>query len=111
MPKLSSKNQAIFIAFALHNFIKDCVTFVKIKSALVKGQVQWNEAHIWQNVANLGVFKNYHLVEENKKKQNIVVSRSSRKAQISTIWYFHATTPNSDLNINNNMTNKKTKKN
>ena len=68
MPKLSSKNQAIFIAFALHNFIKDCVTFVKIKSALVKGQVQWNEAHIWQNVANLGVFKNYHLVEENKKK-------------------------------------------
>ena len=54
------------------------------------------------------LLKNDHLVEENKKKQNIAtVPRSSRKDQILTIWHFHATTPNSDLNINNNMVNNK----
>ena len=46
------------------------------------------------------------------KKQNIVtVLCSSRIDQILTIWHFHTTTPNSDLNINNNMANKKIIKN
>ena len=35
-----------------------------------------------------------------------------KEDQILTIWHFHTTTtPNSDLNINNNMTNKKMIKN
>ena len=56
--------------------------------------------------------KNDHLVEENKKKQNIdPVSCSSRKDQNLTIWNFHARTPKSDLNINKNMANKKMIKN
>ena len=56
--------------------------------------------------------KNDHLVEENQKKQNIVtVPCSSRKDEILIIWYFHATTPNSNLNINNNMAYKKMIKN
>ena len=55
--------------------------------------------------------KNYHLVEENKKQNIVTVPCSPKKDQILTIWHFHATTPNSDLNINNNMANKKMIKN
>ena len=51
--------------------------------------------------------KKDHLVKDSKKKKNVVtVPCSSRKDQILTIWHFHVTTPNSDLNINNNMANK-----
>ena len=53
------------------------------------------------------LLKNDHLVEENKEQNIATVPRSSRKDQILTIWHFHATTPNSDLNINNNMANNK----
>ena len=57
------------------------------------------------------LLKNDHLVEENKKTEYFHWPCSSRKDQISTIWHFHATNPNSDLNINNNMANKKMIKN
>ena len=52
------------------------------------------------------LLKNDHLIDENKK-QYCHRACSSRKDQILTICDFHAATPNSDLNINNNMTNKK----
>ena len=55
--------------------------------------------------------KNDHLFEE-KKQQNIgTVLCASRKDKNLASWYFHTTTPNNDLNINNNMTNKKMIKN
>ena len=42
------------------------------------------------------------------KKQNAVTAPcSSRKDQILTIWHIHPATPNSELNIENNMANKK----
>ena len=53
------------------------------------------------------LLKNDYLVEENKKKDFVTVPCSSRNAQILTIWHFHTTTPNSDLNISNNMANQK----
>ena len=53
-----------------------------------------------------------HLVEENKNTEYFQWPCSSREDQILTIWHFPATTtPNSDLNINNNMANKKMTKN
>ena len=56
--------------------------------------------------------KNDHLVEENKKKtEHCHWSCSSRKYQVLTIWHFHAITPNSDLNISNNIAKKKMIKN
>ena len=55
--------------------------------------------------------RNYDVVEENKKQNIVTVSCSLRKNQILTIWHFHATTRNNDLNINNNMANKKMMKN
>ena len=58
------------------------------------------------------LLKNDHLIEENKKNNNIItVPCSSKKDQLLTIWHFHTTTPNSDLNTSNNMTNKKMIKN
>ena len=53
------------------------------------------------------LLKNDHFVEENKKTKYCHWWCSLRKDHILTIWHFHATTPNSDLNINNNMANKK----
>ena len=57
--------------------------------------------HIFGKMLQIMVsLKNDHL--------NIVTEPcSSRKDQILTIWHFHATTPNNDLSINNNMTKKK----
>ena len=57
------------------------------------------------------LLKNDHLVEENKKTKFVTVRCSSRKDQILIIWHFNASTLNSDLNINNNMANKKIIKN
>ena len=45
------------------------------------------------------------------KKTIVTKPHSSRKDKIFKIWHFHAKTPNSDLNINNNMANKKMIKN
>ena len=61
------------------------------------------KAHIWQNAVSHDVVKmTIWLKKIEKKKQNIVtVPCSPRKDQILRIWYFHATIPNSDLNINN----------
>ena len=55
--------------------------------------------------------KNDHLVKEIKKQNSVTMPCSSRKNEILPIWHFHAKTPNRDLNINNNMANKKMIKN
>ena len=68
--------------------------------------------HIFGKVLQIMVsLKNDHLVEENKKTEYCHWPCSSRKDQILTIWHFQTTTPNSDLNINNNMANTKMIKN
>ena len=65
--------------------------------------------HIFCKMLQIMVLlKDAHLVEENEKKNNIDnVLCSSKKDQILKIWHFHSTTPNNDLNIKNNMANKK----
>ena len=101
-----------------HNFSSICFSSFKIKqqdlivqkSKKVKGALVDNKmGHIFGRILQIIVLLKYdHLVEENKKTEycHWCVSCSSRKDQTLTIWYFHTTTPNSDLNINNNMANK-----
>ena len=67
--------------------------------------------HIFGKILQIMVsLKNDDLVEENKKTEDchcVVLFED----QILTIWHFHAMTPISDLNISNNMANKKMIKN
>ena len=56
------------------------------------------------------VKKNDYLVQKNKQQNIVTVPCSLRKDQILTNWHFLVTSPNSDLNINNNMANKKSSK-
>ena len=52
---------------------------------------------LWQNAANYDVVDMIIWLKKIKKQNNVMVPCSSKEDQILRIWYFGATTPNSDL--------------